>query len=130
MLSHRVLISPARRMLALATITFVSAAPPSFGQTANVLTQHNDNLRTGANLSETILNTATVGSKQFQKLFSRTVDGQISAQPLYLSGVDIPGVGKRNLVYVATMRNQVYAFDADNGTSPPVWQADLGTPAP
>jgi outer membrane protein assembly factor BamB len=128
--SHLALLSRALELLTLAAAPFLPLARPAFAQTSNVLTQHNDNFRTGANLSETILNTATVGSKQFQKLFSLTVDGQISAQPLYLSGVDIPGVGTRNVVYVATMSNKVYAFDADNGTLPPLWQENLGAPAP
>ena len=90
MLSNRHVTSSA---LALAVIALLPAAVPALGQTANVLTQHNDNLRTGANLSETVLSVATVSSGRFRKLFSRLVDGQIAAQPLYASGVEIPGLG-------------------------------------
>src|SRR5437773_9551039 len=97
---------------------------------ARVLTQHNDNSRTGANLNETILNTSNVNVNQFGKLFSRIVDGQIYAQPLYVPGVNI-GQGVHNVVYVATMKNNVYAFDADNpAASTPFWQVNLGPPVP
>src|SRR5262249_50662003 len=80
----------------------------------NVLTHHNNNFRTGATLDETILNTSNVNSAQFGKIYTRHVDGDIYAQPLFVKGVDIPGRGRKNVVFVVTARNNVYAFDADN----------------
>ncbi len=80
----------------------------------SVLTQHNDNARTGANLGETILNTSNVNVDEFGKLFSHVVQGQIYAQPLYVPFVNIPGKGVHNVVIVATMENWIYAFDADD----------------
>jgi hypothetical protein len=97
----------------------------------NVLTQHNDNERTGANLQEVVLNTSNVNAQRFGKLFERVVDGHIYAQPLYVSNVTIPGRGIRNVVYVATMHNTVYAFDADDpNAATPFWSRSLGTSIP
>ncbi len=96
----------------------------------SVLTQHNDNARTGQNLNETTLNTSNVNQSTFGKLFWRTVDGFIYAQPLYVPGLTIQGA-THNVVYVATQHNSVYAFDADDPNAPaPLWQVNLGTPVP
>lgn len=96
---------------------------------ANVLTQHNDNARTGAVLIENVLNTSNVNVNQFGKLFSHAVQGQIYAQPLFVPFVAIPGKGFHNgVVFVATMENWLYAFDADdnNGTNAqPLWARQL-----
>jgi len=94
-----------------------------------VLTQHNDNSRTGANLNETALNTSNVSAGQFGKLFTRAVDGQTYAQPLYVPGVNMGSRGIHNVVFVATERNNVYAFDADDpNAAAPLWQVNLGPP--
>src|SRR5690349_8898474 len=55
----------------------------------DVLTQHNDLGRSGANLAETALTTTSVASPAFQKLFVREVDDEIYAQPLIVSGVAV-----------------------------------------
>ena len=95
-----------------------------------VLTHHNDIGRTGQNLDETILNTSNVNVATFGKLFWKTVDGEIYAQPLYVPNLTIQGK-TRNVVYVATEHNSVYAFDADDPTQvTPLWQVSLGTPVP
>ena len=57
----------------------------------HVWTQHYDNERSGATLSETILDTSNVNVSTFGKLFTRSVDDQIYAQPLYLEGLPIAG---------------------------------------
>ena len=95
---------------------------------SSVITQHNDNNRSGANLREDILNIHNVNPERFGKLFTRQVDGQIYAQPLLLCNVSIPGQGIHNVIYVATMHNTVYAFDADDpNASVPLWEANLGS---
>ena len=97
----------------------------------SVLTQHNDSGRTGANLAETVLNTSNTNVAHFGKLFSRSVDGYIYAQPLYVPGLDIPGKGTHNVVYAATEHNSVYAYDADDpNAEAPLWQVNLGTSVP
>jgi hypothetical protein len=96
----------------------------------NVLTQHNDNFRTGANLSEYVLTVSNVNTSQFGKLFSRTVDGQMYAQPLYVHGLTISNK-TRNVVFVCTEHNNVYAFDADDpAASNALWQVNFGPPMP
>ncbi len=93
---------------------------------AGVLTQHNDNNRTGANLNESILNINNVNTNQFGLVFTRAVDDQVYAQPLVMNGVSIPGVGMRNIVMVATVNDSVYAFDADDpAVSAPYWQVSF-----
>ncbi len=85
----------------------------------SVLQYHNDSASTGQNLSETSLTTANVNATDFGKLFSTAVDGQVYAQPLFLSGVSIGGAA-HNVVFVATEHDSVYAIDADSGAI--LWQ--------
>src|SRR5208337_3262171 len=83
---------------------------------AIVPTYHNDGMQSGLNPSETLLTPSTVNSSGFGKLFSVYLDGQAYAQPLYLSGLSIPGQGTHNVVFVATEHDSLYAFDADSGS--------------
>jgi hypothetical protein len=95
----------------------------------DVLTQHNDNARTGVNALETTLKPANVNRTGFGMLFKRMVDDQLYTQPLIVTGVSVNG-GMRDLVYVTTVNNSVYAFDAnDSDASAPVWHVNFGTPA-
>src|SRR5262249_53211285 len=77
----------------------------------DVLTQHNDIGRTGANLQEKALTPAKVRTA-FGKIGELEVDGDVYAQPLYIAKPHLKGVA-RSVVIVATMQNTVYAFDAD-----------------
>lgn len=106
-LNRRHPLAAALAFCLLACLTLPPSAWP-----ADVLTQHNDQFRTGANLNETALTTANVNSTQFGKLYSYAVDGYVFAQPLVVSGLNIAG-GQHNVLFVATMEDSVYAFDAD-----------------
>ncbi|HEY2012148.1 MAG TPA: hypothetical protein VGH38_01550, partial [Bryobacteraceae bacterium] len=111
-------------------LMFLSVAA-CYGQ-ANVWTHHYDNARTGAQLSESQLNTSNVNGSSFGKLFTLPVDGSVYAQPLYLSGVSIPASGTHNVLYVATMNDSVYAFDADSNAgsnAAPLWFVNFTNPA-
>lgn len=81
----------------------------------SVFTQHNNNSRAGLNNRETVLTSANVNAAHFGKLFSMPVDDQVYAQPLVAADLIING-GLHNVVYIATVNNSVYAYDADNGT--------------
>ncbi|MBV8864936.1 MAG: PQQ-binding-like beta-propeller repeat protein, partial [Acidobacteriaceae bacterium] len=105
-----------------AALLAVFQCQPSFCQT-NVLTYHNDNARTGQNVAETILTPATVTSTGFGKLLNVALDGKVDAQPLYVSGLRIPGHGMHNVVFAATEHDSVYAFDANSGQI--FWQVSL-----
>jgi hypothetical protein len=111
-----------RLVTVLLTLLAFGPLPYSHAQ-VSVLTYHNDNMRTGANTNETILTPSTVSSNIFQRLFMCTVDGYVYAQPLVVAGVNIPLVGSRNVVYVATEHDSLYAFDADSGKR--YWQNKL-----
>jgi hypothetical protein len=90
--------------------------------TANVLTYHNDNARTGLDPNETILTPANVNSTNFGKVGFLSVQGLVDAEPLYVSGLNINGVA-HNVVFVATEHDLVYAFDADTFTE--LWQVSV-----
>src|SRR5437868_9134514 len=98
--------------------------PPN-PQSVSVLTQHNDNSRSGWNGNETTLTTANVNVRQFGEVFTLPVDDQVYAQPLVVGHVLIGG-GYHNVVLVATVNNTVYAFDGDNGTL--YWQKNFTAP--
>ncbi|HKF65619.1 MAG TPA: PQQ-binding-like beta-propeller repeat protein [Vicinamibacterales bacterium] len=89
----------------------------------DVVTYHNDVARTGQNLNESTLTPAKVNVSAFGKLAVFTVDGKVDAQPLHLTGVAIPGSGTRDVLYVATEHDSVYAMDAITGAV--LWRTSL-----
>jgi hypothetical protein len=93
------------------------------GASTDVVTYHNDTARTGQNLNETLLTPSTVNVSAFGKKGFFPVDGKVDAQPLYLSGVAIPGQGMHNVLYVATEHDSVYGLDA--GTGAVLWHVSM-----
>jgi hypothetical protein len=81
----------------------------------DVLTHRYDNVRSGVNLKETVLNKSNVNNAKFGKLVFREVDGNIYAQLLIVTQARIVNRGSSvNVVIVATEHNSVYAFDSDD----------------
>ncbi|HLK55689.1 MAG TPA: DNRLRE domain-containing protein [Chthonomonadaceae bacterium] len=120
---------PVRHALATLLALGSSALLPAMAQNPPAVpTQNNDNARTGANLSETILTPANVTVSKFGKLFTRTLDANVNGQVLYVPSLSIQGVN-HNVIFAFTSNNannspcSVYAFDADSPTaSNPLWR--------
>jgi hypothetical protein len=124
-----------RLLIALCALCPILAVSGRAGAQASVYTAQGDMTRSGQYLSETILTPANVNATTFGKLFSQPVTGTVQAQPLFVANVTVPGLGPHNVLYVATLSDYVYAFDADNngGTNAnPLWSvflANSGAPA-
>ena len=95
------------------------------GGGSRIITSQYDNARTGANLKETKLTPRNVNVQHFGRLFTLHVDGDVYAQPLFLGGVEIPGKGRHDVLFIATEHDSVYAFDAYGNPSTPLWQASF-----
>ncbi len=110
------------------TVTATSRSDPAASATSTMyvtnfaghLCWRNDPGLTGQNRQELALNPATLATGLFGKISSCAVDGQVYAQPLYLPGLT-DGSSIRNVVYVATQHNSVYAFDADATPCRQIW---------
>jgi outer membrane protein assembly factor BamB len=108
--------------LFLASIALISGAIAT-----DIVTSRGDLARTGLNQNETILNPTNVHSSSFGLIYNEQVDGQVYAQPLYLTSQQITPTGGQpkvaNVLYVATEHDSLYAFDADSGAL--YWKTSL-----
>ena len=120
--THTVTVTTTDGLTSSSATVFITTNP-------GLLTHHNDNFRTGQNILETVLTPANVNKTKFGKLFSYATDGISHASPLYLVNVNIPGVGLRNVVYVSTEHDSVYAFDADGLSVAALWHVSFINPA-
>jgi outer membrane protein assembly factor BamB len=116
------------RILKGLVLVFLAGAGWSFSAVAgDVLTYHNNNARTGVNPDEIVLTPQNVRAVTFGLKFKLIVDGQLYAEPLYVSSQPIfdadQFLGRHNIVVVATEHDSVYAFDADSGKL--YWQVSL-----
>jgi hypothetical protein len=115
-----------RPVMPFASLAILLAAPLGAQQSGPaVSTSQYDNARTGATLVETTLTPQNVNVKQFGKLGTYSVDGAVYAEPLYVPNVPIPEKGTRNVVFVATEHDSVYAFDADKPGDAPLWHVSF-----
>jgi outer membrane protein assembly factor BamB len=96
---------------------------------AAVTTRSYDNARTGATTTEPTLTSAAVGTRGIRRVFSLATTGDrrgIEAQPLAVPGVQLADGSVHDVIYLADMANQVWAFDAATGQQ--LWKRTLGTP--
>ena len=102
----------------------VQAAPPPPPPASglDITTFHNDNARDGLNPQETVLKLSNVNSTQFGKIGFDAADGLVDATPLYLTNLSAGG-SVRNVLFVASEHDSLYAFDADTGTQ--IWKTSL-----
>jgi PQQ enzyme repeat len=94
-----------------------------------VTTRSYDNRRSGANSGETELTPAAVGQKGIRLQHSLMLPDDargVEAQPLVVPEIEVAGK-RRDVVYLATMANRVYAFDGTTGGDP-LWHVTLGRP--
>ena len=114
-----------------------NADPMNPASPSDVLTQRNNNLRTGATIlpgfNQDFVKTGfgligILGSDDMEKTPSQdgnAIVGVVSAQPLFMERVHIKGA-VRSVVFIATSANWIYAFDAD--TLNKLWEKHLGEP--
>ena len=115
-------------LLAVASLTTLSVAQLCPTGTPCVTTWHDDNNRTGWQQNESILTTAAgsnqVNQSNFGLLYQWTVSGSVYAQPLAVSNVPVSGCTTNcpNVVFVATERDMLYAFNAASSTGATIWK--------
>ncbi len=91
----------------------------------SLTTSQYDNARSGTNRLETTLTPRNVNVHHFGKLFTLKVDGDVYAQPLFLAGLDIPGKGRHDVLFIATEHDSIYAFDAYGHPASPLWRVSF-----
>ena len=126
-------VSVATTVVVACIINTIVTGQPASIEPGPVLTHHNDIARSGVNDRELTLSPNKLPS--LHRLGGFKVDGQVYAQPLFVPDVIISGRPRR-VVYVATMRNYLYAYDADASDpdhAMPLWKIgpeELGDPVP
>jgi Bacterial Ig-like domain (group 2) len=118
--------STADATMITATLSGISGnASLSVTAGTNVVMWHFDARRTGLNPTEASLTPTNVAPPTFGKLFSYLLDGYEYGQPLVVSQLSVNS-SVYNVVFAATEKDTVYAFDSDNyGTGTPLWQTSL-----
>lgn len=118
------LMTPLGKIQTATRLTVVSTTSPLAG----AYSYRYDNTGTGQNRFETLLTPRNVNATTFGKLFAAPVDGYVYAQPLYVRDVAVVGQGTRNVVYIATENDTIFAIDADTGAE--LFHSNLGPAVP
>ena len=113
------------RLLSPALLLLVALAWPA---SAQVLTSQQDNARTGADTSETLLTPRNVNVRQFGHRFRIPADGDIYAQPLVMPRLRLADGRIRDAMFIATEHGTVEAWDADSATARPLWRVSFVAP--
>lgn len=95
----------------------------------DVWTSQRDNSRDNWNQNESILTVQSVSSSRFKKLCTFTVDdgAEIYAQTLIIHNVTMSSGKIKDLLLIATMGNDLYAFDRNQcGGSTYLWKINFG----
>ena len=112
-------------------LALLHAMPIPMVVSTDILTANGDNYRTNSNVHETQLTLGNVQLGSFGKIGSYSADGQVYAQPLYASNLVLPDGSKHNVLFVTTMHNTVYAYDADIPSDAGLlWSVNLGPSLP
>lgn len=94
-----------------------------------ITTRSYDNARTGGYPHETVLTATAVGTRGIRRAFSLDLKGDkrgIEAQPLAVPRIALDDGSVHDVIYLADMANQVWAFDAATGAQ--LWVRTLGRP--
>lgn len=106
---------------AVAAFLALCAALPARALAVDVLTYHNDNLRSGWNGAETTLTPKSVAAGM-KAIFMRDLDGVAYGQPL-VATAEPTARGTRDIVIVATDNDTISAYDAHDGSV--IWTRSL-----
>ena len=99
--------------------------PAAAAASPGYYTYHYDNERTGWNPHETSLSATSVASKRFGLLRTLAADSVVYAQPLFVPQVQTK-YGIRNVAYIASEGDSVFAYDADDGKL--LWRRNFTNP--
>ena len=109
-----------------AFVALLGAGLVSCGEArADALTYKYDQARTGQNPWERTLTLENVNVAHFGKIRVLPTDGKVDAWPVYLGPLEVAGKS-RNVLFVATEHDSVYAFDADDGQE--LWKRSVLEP--
>jgi outer membrane protein assembly factor BamB len=104
------------------TFSVGSSTPPPGG--SDWPTYGHDPQRSGNAAGESLITPSSVKNLALQ--WSAKVDGKVTAQPLFVSAVQVVG-GTHDVVVVATAWNSIYALDASSGSQ--LWRMNFGAPS-